>query len=675
MTPRAGHLDPELLEALAALGVGPDAAPSAASWGPCLEAISEVLRLREEEVEARSHRVIGRLSDEARSAERVFESFLGTMSHELRTPIAVIVGCLELLDAGGLDGERRGTLTTGKQAALDLIRTIDDILDYCRAEAGELGIVRRPFDLEPLLVDVLARHQRQADASAVALELRVDGRLPKRVAGDAHRIEQVLDVLVDNALKFTREGFVRVSLRLEGTPGEGELTLRCAVLDSGPGLPRGALERIFAPFQQLDDSLSRRHGGIGLGLSLAQKLVGAMGGQLEVSSAPGRGSEFSFTVPLQRVESSPAPARGPRPCRRSSPRLLVAEDNDFNRSFITRSLELLGCVVRAVPNGRAALEAIGGFEPDLVLLDVQMPELDGLATAREIRALREPFASLPILALSANAQHVDRARCEDAGMDALLAKPVSMDTLRRTLEHWLELSFPGSAGQPAQPAQPDAPTLPRAAFAPPQDLDRSPLEKLAAPAELAPEELVAPEEPEEPAPLTVPASDGVSSPSSDSSRRTEPNADSGGPNGQSVAVALGSGTVSGASLATVLASASGILDLERIEELVQQAGSVAILRELSAIFLADMGVRLEGLSEAVSAGDRELVRRLAHAVKGSSANFGALEMAQFAERIEQEVGDGPRTSDLRDLQRAFVEVRRVLEEVVLGEEASNACAR
>ena len=132
---------------------------------------------------------------------------------------------------------------------------------------------------------------------------------------------------------------------------------------------------------------------------------------------------------------------------------------------------------------------------------------------------------------------------------------------------------------------------------------------------------------------------------------------------------------SGAGLAAVLADASGILDLDRIEELVQQAGSVAILRELSVIFLADMGVRLEGLREAVSAGDRELVRRLAHAVKGSSANFGALEMAQFAERIEREVGEGPNLRDLRALQRAFLDVRRVLEQVVLGDEASNACAR
>ncbi len=647
MTQRPGDLDPALLEALAPLGIGPNVAPSAASWAPCLEAISEVLRLREEEVAARSHKVIGRLSDEARSAERVFESFLGTMSHELRTPIAVIVGCLELLDAGGMDGERRGTLTAGKQAALDLIRTIDDILDYCRAEAGELGLVRRPFDLELLLVDVLARHRRQADTSGVALELHVDGRLPKRVAGDAHRIEQVLDVLVDNALKFTREGFVRVSLRLESVPGEGELTLRCAVLDSGPGLPRGALERIFAPFQQLDDSLSRRHGGIGLGLSLAQKLVGAMGGQLEVSSAPGRGSEFSFSVRLQAVESPPPPARGPRPCRRGAPRLLVAEDNDFNRSFITRSLELLGCVVRAVPNGRAALEAIGGFEPDLVLLDVQMPELDGLTTAREIRALQEPFGSLPILALSANAQHADRGRCEDAGMDELLAKPVSMDTLRRTLEHWLELSFSSATGHPVDP---DPPTLPLAAAAPSRESEHAETKD--------PEEL---DEAEEPAPLTVPASDGLGSPGSSSS----------GPSARRAEAAM----TSGAGLAAVLADASGILDLDRIEELVQQAGSVAILRELSVIFLADMGVRLEGLREAVSAGDRELVRRLAHAVKGSSANFGALEMAQFAERIEREVGEGPNLRDLRALQRAFLDVRRVLEQVVLGDEASNACAR
>lgn len=627
MTQLGGDLDPALLEALEALGISPDVAPPPARWAPCLAAVSELLRHREEEVEARSRRVIGHLSDEARSAERVFESFLGTMSHELRTPIAVIVGCLELLDAGGVDSERRGTLATGKRAALDLIRTIDDILDYCRAEAGELGLVRRPFELEALLVDVLARHQARADANGIALELRVDGRLPKRLAGDAHRIEQVVDVLVDNALKFTREGSVRVALQLASPPSGGDLVLRCSVLDTGPGLPRGALDRIFAPFQQLDGSPSRRYGGIGLGLSLAQKLVGAMGGQLEVSSAPGRGSEFCFSVRLQVVESAPPAARGPRPCRGAVPRLLVAEDNDFNRSFITRSLEGLGCVVRAVPHGRVVLEVISGFEPDLVLLDVQMPELDGLETTRRIRALREPLASVPVLALTANAQHADRARCEDAGMDGLLSKPVSLETLRGTLEYWLERSF-----APAPEA--------------PGDADDS----------------------EEQAPITVPASDGLhtSDQTAEPSVVDGPGTKPGHRGASSTPSSAGGAAVGGASLPAQLADASGILDLDRIEELVQQAGSVAILRELSAIFVADMGVRLEGMSEAVTAGDQEAVRRLAHAVKGSSANFGALAMARLAERIEREVvGSDP--SDFRSLQQAFFEVRRVLEQVVLDD--------
>lgn len=620
MTRARQPLDPALLEVLSSLRLDLEEPPGQAEWSALLERLSQMLEAQVLEEPSRASRdARGAMSpheDAALGAQRVFEAFLSTMSHELRTPVAVILGCLELLGSSSVAGtERHGTVATARRAALDLIQTIDDILDYCRIEAGELGLVRRPFELEALLKDILARHQGQADARGLALEYRADTRLPRRVVGDAHRIEQILEVLLDNALKFTREGFVRLAVQVEASQG-AQVSVRFTVTDTGPGIPRGALDQVFAPFRQLDASPSRRYGGIGLGLPLAQRLARAMGGQLDVSSAPLRGSVFSFAVELACVrEQEPSPRRR-RVRRRRTPHVLLAEDNEFNRTFIARSLELIGCRVRAVPDGRAALEALPGFDPDLVLLDMQMPEIDGLTAARKIRELREPFASVPIIALTANAQHAHRAQCEDAGMDELLAKPVSAESLRLLLERWVPLE------------------------------ERAPAGDSVGEGDSAPED--------EPAPTTVRAPSGDEEAVGVSSPLTEP----GEPEPRSRL---------GTELSEFFAEAAGILDLGRLEELVQQAGDVAILRELSAIFLEDMDLRLAGLSEAYGAGNEEEVRRLAHAVKGSSANFGAIEMAQYAERLELEPPSKAQKEDLCSLEQAFVEVRRVLESARLIE--------
>lgn len=611
MTVSGQPLDPALLQVLKDLGVDPSVPPSAERWPALLQGFSALLTERRDAPEAIAHGSAGSFGVEARNAEAVFEAFLSTMSHELRTPVAVVLGCLELLGSGGaLPEERRNTVGTARRAALDLIQTIDAILDYCRMEAGELGIVRRPFEVEALVADVLSRRQEQADARGIALELRCDTRLPRRLAGDAHRVEQVLESLLDNALKFTREGYVRVALELEASQGEEQL-VRFSVIDTGSGIPRGALDRIFAPFQQLDGSPSRRYGGIGLGLSLVRKLVDALGGRLEVSSAPGRGSTFSFSLPFSVVSEQPTPPHRTRVCRREHPRVLLAEDNEFNRTFIARSLELVGCDVRAVENGRLALEILAEFDPDLVLLDVQMPEVDGLTAARRIRNLGEPFASVPIVALTANSQPAHRAQCEDAGMDELLAKPVSMESLRTLCARWVRAS------------------------------------------EESPEE--------ERAPATVPVPRAFGDTPSPS---------------PSVPVASATTVAPADELTALLAEAEGVIDLTRLEEIVQQAGDLGMLRELSAIFLEDMDVRIAGLSRAFLAGKEDEVRRLAHAVKGSSANFGAVGMAQYAERLELDPPSEAQRADLTSLEQAFVEVRRVLRKVVTPTDGGDvACAK
>lgn len=630
MTVAQEPLDPALLRVLTDLGIDPHAPASAADWPVLLRRLSALLKERARPPEA-SARGFGAPPGDA---EAVFEAFLSTMSHELRTPVAVVLGCLELLGSGSAaEAERRNTVGTARRAALDLIQTIDAILDYCRIEAGELGIVRRPFDVEALVADVLGRHQGQADARGIALELRSDTRLPRRLAGDAHRLEQVLEGLLDNALKFTREGSVRVALSLEASQGQ-ERVVRFSVSDTGPGIPRAALDQIFAPFQQLDASPSRRYGGIGLGLSLARKLVDALGGQLEVSSAPGRGSTFSFALPFAVAFEQPTVPRRSRICQRAHPRVLLAEDNEFNRTFIARSLELIGCEVRAVANGRIALDTLSEFEPDLVLLDVQMPEVDGLTAARRIRSLGEPLASVPIVALTANSQPAHRVQCEDAGMDELLAKPVNLESLRELCGRWVRAPEESSDEDGAPATQPVPQDLVAAG-----SVSRDPVSARR-------------------------SATAVPVPSSQVAR-----ASSSPPSSASASEAVTS------LLTELVTDAAGVLDLSRLEEIVQQAGDLGMLRELSEIFLEDMGVRIAGLSEAYLAGKEDEVRRLAHAVKGSSANFGAIEMAQYAERLELDPPSEAQRADLTSLEQAFVEVRRALRGVVSLAADDVACAK
>jgi signal transduction histidine kinase/CheY-like chemotaxis protein/HPt (histidine-containing phosphotransfer) domain-containing protein len=643
-------VDAELLDCLRVLGVDASRAPAPEGWSDCLRAISEHVHAREEMGFARSRRVVSALSVQAESAARVFEAFLANMGHELRTPLSVVLGSLEMLASSVIvDSEQRTTLDGARRAAISLTRTIDSILDFCRIEAGELGLVRRPFDLGDAVVSVLDRHKATADARGVELELAWNSDFSGRVVGDALRLAQALDALVDNALKFTERGWVRISVALERQDERG-LWVRFQVSDTGVGISPEARERLFRPFQQLDQSLAKRHGGIGLGLALTQKLVGLMGGRVELSATLGTGSSFWFSVclePCQEAEprvsrppqlpsSAPETRRGTslRP-RHSPPRVLVAEDNEFSRLFIVRALEPLGCAVEAVVDGRHAVEAMQRFEPDLVLMDVQMPEMDGLSAAREIRSLGEPFNLVPIVALTANAQHGDRARCSDAGMDAFLAKPVSVPQLREQVTRFLGVSQVLAVAS----AEGDAP---------PSGMGESDVEST---------EIVSLRE------CQVEAFSPVEGAS-------ESDGSGSGTSGTGISQPESSGpqrsvTRSEAAVLAALEAATGTLDLGRLAELVDQAGSADILRELSEIFVSDIASRLDLLSQAHAANDVEGMRRLAHAVKGSAANFGALVMARQAEVIEREPPASDNVVRIVELKAAFAQVRTILEATIL----------
>ncbi len=646
--PDEPSVDAELLDCLRVLGVDASHAPAPEGWSDCLRAISEHVHAREEMGFARSRRVVSALSVQAESAARVFEAFLANMGHELRTPLSVVLGSLEMLASSVIvDTEQRTTLDGARRAAISLTRTIDSILDFCRIEAGDLGLVRRPFDLGDAVVSVLERHKATADARGVELELAWSSDFSGRVVGDALRLAQALDALVDNALKFTERGWVRISVALERQDERG-LWVRFQVSDTGIGISPEARERLFSPFQQLDQSLAKRHGGIGLGLALTQKLVGLMGGRVEVSATQGTGSSFWFSVclePCQEAEprvsrppqlpsSAPETRRGTslRP-RHSPPRVLVAEDNEFSRLFIVRALEPLGCAVEAVVDGRHAVEAMLRFEPDLVLMDVQMPGMDGLSAAREIRSLGEPFNLVPIVALTANAQHGDRARCTDAGMDAFLPKPVSVPQLREQVTRFLGVSQIVAIAS----GEGDAPQS-----AGESDVESAEIVSLReCQVEVLSGEVVAESDVSEPGTSGT----GVSQPEISGRQRAIPRSE--------------------AAVLAALEAATGTLDLGRLAELVDQAGSADILRELSEIFVSDITSRLDLLSQAHAVNDVEGMRRLAHAVKGSAANFGALVMARQAEVIEREPPASDNVVRITELKAAFEQVRTILEATIL----------
>jgi CheY-like chemotaxis protein/HPt (histidine-containing phosphotransfer) domain-containing protein len=530
--------------------------------------------------------------------------FMARLSHEVHTPLTAILGSLEVLGESRLSTEQLGPWNAAEGATRQLSRLLDSLLNLCEVETDQVELMREPVLLSELVPRLLRPHEQRARQTGLEFRLELDVALDeeRHLAMDSLRLAQVMDELVDNALRFTSDGSVKVRVRLKPYPGEGA-NLLFSVEDSGQGfLPEEtSREELFNSFFSqglasgpLNSSMT------GFGLAIASRLVEKMGGSLEYTSQPGVGSKFWLKVDVPYADNEAIQASqgraAERAMRRKSridripPCILVAEDNAFNRQYIAGALAQIPCDLKFAEDGEEALEMARALTPDLILMDLDMPKRDGFSATRAIRDLGGTFDQVPIVAVTANSALGDRQRCFDSGMDDFLRKPVELAQLRAKIEDWLSTSSSGP--DLAHPVESGSLRSTRTEFYPRSSLPPSLLLPISPLDELEP--LKEPEAAQSGKRMSLASSLFGVPP-----RELEPH-----------------------------------LDVKRLS-LLCDGEDTSLLKELSALFIGDLYERVEQLSQFSVTKELDSAMKVAHAIKGASANFGAAQLYEWSSELEE----------------------------------------
>ncbi len=417
--------------------------PISCALGPIItdnQITGHVVVFRDMRLQKAAEDELRRAKELAEDAAATKASFLATMSHEIRTPLNGVIGTATLLSDTRLDETQQHYVITLKRSAEVLLSLINDILDFSKMDAGKVQLESTPFSLNVLLHDLDSMFHDQFQQKGLKAYYQLDPQLPQWLLGDEHRLRQVMINLIGNALKFTEQGGVFVRVQLLEQHDQHQSLIRFSVKDTGIGISPAAQARLFEAFTQADSSTTRQFGGTGLGLTISKKIVELMQGQLQVTSTEGKGSQFFFDIRLTKTDCPVTQAPSAAPISQADPHdkyLLLVEDNKINQLVAGKFLQKFGYQYDIAENGAQALERIQTKAYDAILMDCQMPVLDGFEATKRIRLLEQSSQRhAPIIGLTANALEGDREKCLACGMDDFTTKPIKIDELEAKLKQW-----------------------------------------------------------------------------------------------------------------------------------------------------------------------------------------------------------------------------------------------